>query len=299
MKHLILLLAALLPALAFAAEKNDTTFTVKDKKIVVDVDSGKTVVKVYNKDGYQLSKTREMEFVDGQEVERVFVGSPLIPSENLQNMSFRPHFPMVWFGMNFLTKGVSSNSSDGLHSRRTGSFELGITPYSIAVPFNKARTFGLTAAVQLAWVHQCFRRNYAMYNDGGRIAYTKLGGDAGGNNINYGALRIPIMLSLQRDYEDLHMALGLSAEVRTNAEYRFKATDATGNVHTPDGLKLRRFGLNMEYSLGFGPIVLSATAGLTSIFKTADGTKAFSSSVKIGLDVLELVRFIKGKNKRK
>ena len=47
MKHLILLLAALLPALAFAAEKNDTTFTVKDKKIVVDVDSGKTVVKVY------------------------------------------------------------------------------------------------------------------------------------------------------------------------------------------------------------------------------------------------------------
>lgn len=124
MKHLILLLAALLPALAFAAEKNDTTFTVKDKTIVVDVDSGKTVVKVYNKDGYQLSKTREMEFVDGQEVERVFVGSPLIPSENLQNMSFRPHFPMVWFGMNFLTKGVSSNSSDGLHSRRTGRSNL-------------------------------------------------------------------------------------------------------------------------------------------------------------------------------
>ena len=58
MKHLILLLAALLPALAFAAEKNDTTFTVKDKTIVIDVDSGKTVVKVYNKDGYQLSKTR-------------------------------------------------------------------------------------------------------------------------------------------------------------------------------------------------------------------------------------------------
>ena len=217
MKHLILLLAALLPALAFAAEKNDTTFTVKDKKIVVDVDSGKTVVKVYNKDGYQLSKTREMEFVDGQEVERVFVGSPLIPSENLQNMSFRPHFPMVWFGMNFLTKGVSSNSSDGLHSRRTGSFELGITPYSM---FNKARTFGLTVAVQLAWVHQCFRRNYAMYNDGGRIAYTKLGGDAGGNNINYGALRIPVMLSLQRDYEDLHMALGLSAGILVVSENR-------------------------------------------------------------------------------
>lgn len=70
-------------------------------------------------------------------------------------------------------------------------------------------------------------------------------------------------------------------------------------VHTPDGLKLQRFGLNFEYSMGYGPLVISATAGLTPIFKTTNGTKAFSSSLKIGLDVLELVRFIKGKNKRK
>lgn len=299
MRHLILLLAALLPAMAFATVKNDTTFTVKDKKIVVDVDSDKTVVTVYNKDGYQLSKTREMEFVDGQEVEHVFVGSPFIPAENLQNMTFRPHYPTVWFGMNMLNKGVFSNATDGLHSRRTGSFELGITPYSIAVPFNKGRTFGLTAAVQLAWVHQCFKRNYAMSNDGGRIAFTKLAGDADGNNINYGALRIPVMLSLQQDYESFHMALGLSAEVRTNAKYRFKATDATGAVNVPDGLKLQRFGLNLEYSLGCGPVIISATAGLTPIFKTANGKKAFSSSAKIGVDVLELVRFINGKNKRK
>ncbi len=289
----------MLPALANAAEGNDTTFTVKDKKIVVSVDSGTTTVKVYNKDGYRLSKIREMEYVDGQEVEHVFVGSPLIPAENLQNMSFRPHYATVWFGMNYLTKGVFTNSSDGLHSRRTGSFELGVTPYAIAVPFNKGRTFGLTAAVQLAWVHQCFRRGYAMSNDGGRIAYTPLDGDAKGNSINYGALRIPVMLSLQQDYESFHMSLGLSAELRTNAEYRFKPSSATGNVNTPDGLKLRRAGLNLEYSLGYGPVLLSATAGLTPLFKTAAGKNAYSMSAKIGLDVLELVRFIKNGNKRK
>lgn len=299
MRHLILLLAALLPAVAYAVEKGDTTFTVKDKKIVVSVDSGTTTVKVYNSDGYRLSKTREMEFVDGQEVEHVFVGSPFVPAENLQNMSFRPHYATVWFGMNFLTKGAFTNSSDGLHSRRTGSFELGVTPYSIAVPFNKGRTFGLTAAVQLAWVHQCFRRGYAMANDGGRIAYTQLEGDAKGNSINYGALRIPVMLSVQRDYESFHMSLGLSAEVRTNAEYRFKPSAATGDVHTPDGLKLRRFGLNLEYSLGMGPVILSATAGLTPLFKTGTGKNAYSMSAKVGLDVLELVRIVKGKNKRR
>ncbi len=55
MKHLIFMLAALLPMLAFAADENDTTFTVKDKKIVVDVNDDKTVVTVYNKNGYEMS----------------------------------------------------------------------------------------------------------------------------------------------------------------------------------------------------------------------------------------------------
>lgn len=91
MKLLFLFTALILSATAYAEEANDTTFNVKDKKIVVDVQDSKTVVKVYDNNGFQLLKTREMEFVDGQEVEQVYVGSPLIPTENLQNLKFRSY----------------------------------------------------------------------------------------------------------------------------------------------------------------------------------------------------------------
>lgn len=74
MKILFLFAALALSAAACAEEANDTTFNVKDKKIVVDVQDERTIVKVYNKEGYRLSKTREMEFIDGQEVEQVYVG---------------------------------------------------------------------------------------------------------------------------------------------------------------------------------------------------------------------------------
>lgn len=98
MKHLIFMLAALLPMLAFAADENDTTFTVKDKKIVVDVNDDKTVVTVYNKNGYEMSKTRELEFIDGQEVERVYVGSPFVPGRESAEHQVPPSLPygVVW-----------------------------------------------------------------------------------------------------------------------------------------------------------------------------------------------------------
>lgn len=299
MKHLIFMLGLLLPTLAQAVEVNDTAFTVKDKKIVVDVDSGKTVVKVYDKNGYEMSKTRELEFVDGQEVERVYVGSPFIPAENLQNIKFRPHYPTVWFGLTSPTKGVFSTSKGDTRLRRSNSFELGFTPWSVAFPFNKARTFGLTAALQVAWVHQCFQKDYGVSQDGNRFVYTQLDGKAKGNNMNYAAFRLPVMVSYQEDYSGANMSLGLSFEVRTNASYRLTPADGMAADGYPDYLRLRRFGLNLEYSLGMGPVMLSMTAGLTPLFKTKTGTNAYMGSVKLGVDVLELCRMIKVKGKKK
>ncbi len=299
MKHLIFMLAALLPMLAFAADENDTTFTVKDKKIVVDVNDDKTVVTVYNKNGYEMSKTRELEFIDGQEVERVYVGSPFVPAENLQNIKFRPHYPTVWFGFTAPSKGVFSSSKGDTHLRRSKSFELGFTPWSVAFPFNKARTFGLTAAVQVAWVHQCFQKDYGVSQDGDRFVYTQLDPRAKGNNMNYAAFRLPVMLSYQEDYSNAQMSLGLSFEVRTNASYRLAPSDGMTTDGYPDYLRLRRCGLNLEYSLSIGPVIMSATVGLTPLFKTQTGTNAYMHSAKLGVDVLELCRMLKGNGKKK
>ena len=279
--------------MAQAEEGNDTTFTVKDKKIVVDVQDTKTTVKVYNSQGYLMSPVRETEYVDGQEVEKVYVGSPFVPAENLQNTSFRPHFPTVWMGMKTIGRGVFSQNTADTHARRSKSFELGFTPWSFAVPFNKARTVGLMAAVQAVWVHQCFQKDYAVSQSGGLMTYTPLEARAEGNNMNYGVLRVPVMLSWQQDYSWCSFNLGVSGEVRTNASYRLKPAPGATVSGVPGALKLERFGANLEAGITLGPLTLNATFGLTPTFKTATGTKAYSMSGSIGLDVLELVHMIK------
>ena len=124
----LLLLAAFLPLLGEAAEKEDTTFVVKDKKIVVDVDGSKTNVKVFGNDGVEQTKVSEMNFVDGQEVEQVYVGSPFLPTSNLQHIDFAPRYPTVWFGMANIT-GKVFGTSQLHHARFSKSFEFGVTPY--------------------------------------------------------------------------------------------------------------------------------------------------------------------------
>lgn len=299
MKLLFLLTALVLSATTYAREANDTTFNVKDKKIVVDVQNSKTIVKVYDKNGFQMSKTREIEFVDGQEVEQVYVGSPLIPAENLQNLKFRPYLPTVWYGYNYIGNRISSSKSDGVYGRKSKSFEIGITPWSFALPFNKSNTFGLIGGVQLTWVHMCFDKNYAVSMQGDRLAFTKLDMKASGNNMNYGTLRIPLMLSIQQDYSDYCANIGLSAEVRTNGAYRLSPAAGSTAPDVPDGLKLNRFGLNLDFSICITGIYFGASMGLTPLYKSTTGNKAYYTSVHMGINLPEFIRLCKGgKNKK-
>lgn len=298
MRTICMIMAALLITAVNAAEKTDTAFTVKDKKIVVDVDKERTKVKVYDLNGTAQTKIRELDFIDGQEVERVFVGSPFIPTEQLQNIKFRPRFPMVWMGVTNLTKSPFSMSTTGIHSRKSKSFELGITPWSFAIPLNKAHTFGITSAIQVAWVHQCFQKDYAVGQDGNTFTYTKLDRKAEGNNMNYAAFRIPVMFSMQYD-NVCSISTGFTPELRTDARYRLTPAAGSGMTAVSDTYSLRRFGLNYEMYLSFGPLTLSASAGLIPVLKTDTGVKAYSVSANIGIDVLELCRIIKGGKKKK
>lgn len=124
MKLLFLFTALILSATAYAEEANDTTFNVKDKKIVVDVQDKKTIVKVYDKNGYEFTKTREMEYVDGQEVEQIYVGSPLVPTEVMQNLKFRPYLrrqygmdTILWAIKNAQTMVTASTAAEANRSK--------------------------------------------------------------------------------------------------------------------------------------------------------------------------------------
>lgn len=81
MKRLSVLLCASLAWLMAAAQTGrDTTIIVNQQRIVVTTHKGETHVAVYDSTDNQLLKTRETVFANLQEVERVYVTSPFLPS---------------------------------------------------------------------------------------------------------------------------------------------------------------------------------------------------------------------------
>lgn len=81
---------ALVPAVAFAQEAttNDTTYTQKTTEVTSAYDTTfvfnrqkfdisqkgeRTDVRVYKKNGSEMKKVKETEFLDGQEVEQVYI----------------------------------------------------------------------------------------------------------------------------------------------------------------------------------------------------------------------------------
>lgn len=294
-KILLSVVIALLPIAAVAEETNDTTVIYGGKKIVINADSMETKVDIYDHDGQKLTKTKESVYINGTEVERVFVGSPFIPDRDLQTMYFRPAFPTVWYGFNNLTKGFSSNDNGPTRVRRTGSFELGVTPYAIAIPLSKSKTYGFSAAAQLVFARYSFEKDFAMRNSGAGIERIDCP-SATKNNMYFGALRIPVMFNVQTTDGTVNFGLGVSLEARTNAKYNFSAPGGLDGI--PDGLRLNRFGLNFETSMDYTVFHLRCGCGITPLFKTTDGVKAYQASIQLGIDIPNLVRQIK-KSKKK
>lgn len=84
---------AIMPAIASAQDNNsekntisnkntyDTTFVFNKQKYEISQTGERTNVKVYKANGSELEKTLETQYLDGQQVEQVYITSPFIPEE--------------------------------------------------------------------------------------------------------------------------------------------------------------------------------------------------------------------------
>ena len=105
---------------------NDTTITINNQKIVVIQDGVQTTVKVFKANGKEMTQTSETQFVDGQEVEKVYVTSPFTPQPlNKRKRYLESHYPTVFFGSSQLPSSMGGNQE--MHSRDSKSWEWGIT----------------------------------------------------------------------------------------------------------------------------------------------------------------------------
>ena len=125
----VMMMAAMMPAFALAetnsncapvsVEANDTTIRVNDQNIVIKQDGEQTSVKIYKMNGNEMNemtKISETQFVDGQEVEKVFVTSPFIPQTlSKRKRSLESHYPTFFFGCSQLP----GTADDGTLRERT------------------------------------------------------------------------------------------------------------------------------------------------------------------------------------
>lgn len=172
----IMLMAAMMPAIAFAGENknvnvnaadaanisNDTTFTVNNQKIVIAQDGDQTTVKVFKENGKEMTKTSETQFVDGQEVEKVYVTSPFIPQTlNKRKRNLQSHYPTFFFGSSQLPSSFGSmGGNQEMHSRDGKSWEWGITLTSFC--FRLTNQVALTSSLSIGQVHNHFQSNYIL-----------------------------------------------------------------------------------------------------------------------------------------
>ena len=282
---------AMLPMAAGADEVNDTTYQYKERQIVVEDDTMGVRISVYDRQGNRLTKTREASFIDGQEVERIFVGSPFIPKTELQQMDFLPHFPTVSFGTAHLTQRAVGNSYDAIHGRLSKGFDIGVTTFAFAQPLNKSNSFGLAAAVQMGYTRYCFQKDWLL-QDGSPLSFVQTAERAKGDYMDVVRLKIPVVLQISIDAFD-GIGFGLSPEWRLANTYKWNPQPASSLSKTAEGRSINTFGLNLVWMAGYGPFSMQAEMSLTPLFKTTDGHKAYGTSATIGIDVWTLMKMLK------
>ncbi len=167
MKNLLLALSFMAVVPGIAAEKNDTTFQYRDKQIVVKIDSVETKIVLLDKNGNEYTKTKEESYVDGQEVERIFVSSPFVPIKKKSGHTFYGHFADFFIGQNLL------NGGSEMHSRDAKSLEWGVTVFDIGLGLTKSDAFGLMSALQVGFVHNHFNTDYVLNNIGDKTIMVK------------------------------------------------------------------------------------------------------------------------------
>lgn len=275
MKNLLLALSFMAVVPGIAAEKNDTTFQYRDKQIVVKIDSVETKIVLLDKNGNEYTKIKEESYVDGQEVERIFVSSPFVPIKKKSGHTFYGHFADFFIGQNLL------NGGSEMHSRDAKSLEWGVTVFDIGLGLTKSDAFGLMSALQVGFVHNHFNTDYVLNNIGDKTTMVK--NDTTGvktSFLKYTYWKIPLIFEWKKKFakRDAFIGIGVSMEWRTNIKSKYRIGDKRYTVSRE--LNVNPIGIDLEGYIGFAGFNIFAHYGLTKMFK--DGPTCHPIGLGVG-----------------
>ena len=282
----LLLLAATFPALASAqTTETDTSIIVKDKKIVVTQQDGVTTVKIYGDDGKEMKKISQTQYIDGQEIEKIYVTSPLIPqkSSSKHKQKIKAHYPAIFLGNSQLPHTqLNFSGNDEMYSRDNTSWEWGINLTSFCLRITN--NFALTSAFSIGQVHHHFSGNHIL-NTTNNQTFMETVNDKKlrKSYISYNVVRMPFMFEWQKRIgrDDLFFALGSSVEYRWGDHSRYMVGHSKTTV--TNDINLNPIGVNLEARLGYGNILIYGRSAVSPLLKKSRAPECYPLTIGIGL----------------
>lgn len=289
-KRNLIMAAALMPLMALAQQNGtataDTTVMFNGQKIEVSQSGDRTSVAVYKADGNEMRKTSETQYVDGQEVERVYVTSPFVPKTFGKKRSLEySHYPTIFAGASLLAGSAFGMSSAGNYTTDNLSSEWGIMGCSLAFPLSSS--LAITSALSVGQVRHNFKRDFILSTVDGNTSLQPFAGENEGDRpkksyLIYWNVRVPIMLEWSRRYghDDLFAAIGPSVEFRFSDRSRYQLGKKKHTVSKDNNMN--PVGINLEARLGYGCFLLYARTALTPLLKTGCAPEWHPFTVGIG-----------------
>ena len=286
MKKLLLLAAFICPMAGEAASINDTTFTYRDKTIIVKDSDDRLDVDVTKKDGAEMQKISSTSFVDGQEVEQVYVTSPFIPNSGKRKQNFIGSLPGIMGGYDIPAgSSFGFKGADGMHSIDYKCNEFVVSWVDVGLPVSHAQTLIPVTAPQFGVGEIGFNKNYKFDNVDEKNVVIPIESDKKLKSswMKHSFMRIPVLLDWQKKVNNgqrVIIGAGMSVSVRQGIHSRYKDSDGRHSV-TKD-ININTVGLGFDAHVGYSGIQLYFHTDLTPMFNTSKAPKCYTTSLGIG-----------------
>lgn len=286
MKKLFLLAVLICPVAGEAASISDTTIVYHDKSIVVSDNGDRVDVDVKKNSGAEMQRLSSTSFIDGQEVEQVYVTSPFIPTSGKRKQNFIGSLPGIFVGA-AIPAGSSFgfDGADDMHSIDHKSSEIGVSIVNFGLPFNYSQTFGLVTALQWGFGDLRFDKDYQFDNVDDKNVVVPIVSDKKLKKswLKYSFIRIPVLLDWQKKDNSGHRFIagaGVSLSLRNGIHSRYKDSDGRHSV-TKD-INMNTVGLGFDAHVGYAGIQLYFHTDLTPMFNSDKAPKCYSTSLGVG-----------------
>lgn len=281
---------------ANASEKTDTLQASKGRTVIVTDSLGQVNVRVLNRLGDDLQKLNETSFSDEQEVNRVYVTSPFLPSSwkdisttHRRAPKFKGHLPLFTYGWRYLCDNPFSYSSpDGMPLKNSKSYEIGIGFANFAVPFNRQHTIGAVVGLMWSYTRHHFQPDYALTTTEGTTNFFKISDTdkpVKNSYISYHSIRVPVVLELHpvHNYRNAFIGAGLSFEFRGKEHSHYKTKHDT--MTPTHDININPVGLNFEGYMGWESFIFRMSTGLTPLLKSDAAPKVYTCSFGVAISL--------------